>query len=83
MYYWYKQEKTSERIIRESTISQKIIEKVLEEIKELSDEEATQALFRIEKEIWIIKSYYVKVDLTASEAYKKKSWEAKGDILRY
>jgi len=30
-----------------------------------------------------IKSYYVKVDLTASEAYKKKSWEAKGDILRY
>lgn len=82
MYYWYKQEKTSERIIRESTISQKIIEKVLEEIKQLSDEEATQALFRIEKEIWIIKSYYVKVELTASEA-KKKSWEANRDILRY
>lgn len=82
MYYWYKQEKTSERIIRESTISQKIIEKVLEEIKQLSDEEATQALVRIEKEIWIIKSYYVKVDLTASEA-KKKSWEANRDIFRY
>ena len=74
MYYWYKQEKTSERILRENAISQKIIEKVLEEIKQLSDEEATQALVRIEKEIWIIKSYYVKVDLTASEAYEKKSW---------
>lgn len=74
MYYWYKQEKTSERILRENAISQKIIEKVLEEIKQLSDEEATQALVRIEKEIWLIKSYYVKVDLTASEAYEKKSW---------
>ena len=73
MYYWYKQEKTSERILRENAISQKIIEKVLEEIKQLSDEEATQALVRIEKEIWLIKSYYVKVELTASEA-KKKSW---------
>ena len=82
MYYWYKQEKTSERIIRESTISQKIVEKVLEEIKQLSDEEATQALVRIEKEIWLIKSYYVKVELTASEA-KKKSWEANWSILRY
>lgn len=81
--YWYKQEKTSERILRENTISQNIVAKVLEEIKQLSDEEATQALFRIEKEIWLIKSYYVKVDLTASEVYKKKSWEAKGDILRY
>ena len=47
---------------------------MLEEIKQLSDEEATQALVRIEKEIWLIKSYYVKVELTASEAYKKKSW---------
>ena len=47
---------------------------MLEEIKQLSDEEAAQALARIEKEIWLIKSYYVKVDLTASEAYKKKSW---------
>ena len=80
--YWYKQEKTSERILRENAISQKIVEKVLEEIKQLSDEEATQALVRIEKEIWLIKSYYVKVELTASEA-KKKSWEANRDILRY
>lgn len=71
--YWYKQEKTSERILRENTISQNIVAKVLEEIKQLSDEEATQALVRIEKEIWLIKSYYVKVELTASEA-KKKSW---------
>ena len=74
MYYWYKQEKTSERIIRENTISHNILYKVIDEIKQLSDEEATQALLRIEKEIWLIKSYYVKVDLTASEAYKKKSW---------
>lgn len=80
--YWYKQEKTSERILRENAISQKIVEKVLEEIKQLSDEEAAQALARIEKEIWLIKSYYVKVDLTASEA-EKKSWEANGGILRY